>query len=672
MIVKSARVRNYRSLRDVSLNFIKHTVLVGGNGTGKSSILKAIELFYAPSLSHIHTEDFFDPTLPIEIELTFTSFTADERDLFEGRISEDEMSVARVIEPGIGKNNGRYYGMTLAHPDFEQIRSLDGAAKKTAFNDFNREGLYENLPSVTKHADVEEQLLQWESVNQELCELSRDGGQFFGFSNVGRGALQKATSFVLIPAVRDAHVDAQDGKNTAIGRLMELIVRSAIQSRKDIQEFQTRVSEEFRQLTDPANLAELGGLADDISVTLRQYYSDVGVALNWKPAEDYEITLPGADVRLKDDDIEMPVDHAGHGLQRAFIIALLQHLTCARTLDQQNSAQIDEGVNDEAAAEASPEPVEEEGPLLPGLILAIEEPELYQHPTKQRHFARVLKDLSRGRLPGVATATQLIFGTHSPYFVNIENFDEIRMFRRTRLNSDDHRETVTFSADLSSIAAELEQAAGHAQGTFNADSIKARLHIIGPELSEGFFADVVVLVEGAGDKAALIAAATLSDRRFEEQGIAILGVGGKNNLDKPYSIFKALGIPTYVLWDSDNSLTDSEREKASLANTLLQRLVQAEEPHVDFPGSITDRYACFEDKLETTLNNELDPGIFERLIQEKKVAYGIPKTKNVLKNPVTMSEILIEAEVLGTRSQTLDQIVSNIFNLKSNTESDPD
>lgn len=38
----------------------------------------------------------------------------------------------------------------------------------------------------------------------------------------------------------------------------------------------------------------------------------------------------------------------------------------------------------------------EENTAEPDLILAIEEPELYQHPTKQRHFARVLDALSSG------------------------------------------------------------------------------------------------------------------------------------------------------------------------------------------------------------------------------------------------------------------------------------
>lgn len=618
MIVKSARVKNFRSLRDVSLVFGRQTVLVGGNGAGKSSILRAIELFYAPSVAHVREADFFDRTAAIEIELTFTVFTTSERELFDTRISDDAMTVVRVLEPGGGRGNGRFYGMTLVHKEFGTIWAVEGAQPKALFNALPRDEIYTDLPTVPKVADIGEAVTIWEASHPEYCVHGRDDGQFLGFTNVGRGALQKATNFVLIPAVRDASADAVDGKSSVIGQLMELIVRSAIQSRQDIQEFQARMHEEYTRLTSPTNLPELGGLAENISETLGQLYSDVAVALHWKPGEAFSVPLPGADVGLKDDEIEIPVDRAGHGLQRAFVIALLQHLARARAAEPQI-------ITDDQAGETDQQPVDTVRQPLPGLILAIEEPELYQHPTKQRHFARVLNMLCHGLLPGMATTTQMIFATHSPHFVAIDRFDEIRLIRRDRPQPDAPRETVSSASSLTTIANVLEAASGKPAGTFTAQSIKPRLHIIGTELAEGFFAKIAVLVEGPSDKAALMAVASLGQRDFEAEGIAILPVGGKDNLDKPWAIFTSFGIPVFTLWDSDSG--GKERAKAIRCNHLLQKLVSASTPHADFPEQVSGLFACFSDELETTLKSEFGTNLFDQLLDQSMAVYELAKER---------------------------------------------
>ena len=41
----SARIRNFKSLEDVTLNFRDLTIIVGANATGKSSCLEALRLF---------------------------------------------------------------------------------------------------------------------------------------------------------------------------------------------------------------------------------------------------------------------------------------------------------------------------------------------------------------------------------------------------------------------------------------------------------------------------------------------------------------------------------------------------------------------------------------------------------------------------------------------------
>jgi len=51
MQLERARTKNFRSLRDVEVSVGAHTALIGGNGAGKSSILKAIEKSYNEEIS---------------------------------------------------------------------------------------------------------------------------------------------------------------------------------------------------------------------------------------------------------------------------------------------------------------------------------------------------------------------------------------------------------------------------------------------------------------------------------------------------------------------------------------------------------------------------------------------------------------------------------------------
>src|SRR3546814_2546034 len=86
------------------------------------------------------------------------------------------------------------------------------------------------------------------------------------------------------------------------------------------------------------------------------------------------------------------------------------------------------------------------------------------------------------------------------------------------------------------------------------------------------FANGVILGEGRSDKAALTATARMLVVSFEAAGIAILSAEGKANLDRPYVIFRELGIPTFILWDCDQQLPEDKRSPAiDLALSKLEK-----------------------------------------------------------------------------------------------------
>ncbi|WP_376743802.1 ATP-dependent endonuclease [Ensifer canadensis] len=217
MQLERARIKNFRSLRDVEVLFGAHTALIGGNGAGKSSILKAIEKFYSASKS-CDADDFFgrDQGQPIEIELTFHRLGNEEGAAFEERVRDGKLVVTRIFDGSAA--SGRYHGVIPQVPDFVAVRAHTTATPKRAAYTALRENnpLYADLPNAGSAAAVDQALLDWEANHPEQLVLLPDDGQFFGFQNNSRGKLQRYTSFVFIPAVREASADAMARRASSV------------------------------------------------------------------------------------------------------------------------------------------------------------------------------------------------------------------------------------------------------------------------------------------------------------------------------------------------------------------------------------------------------------------------------------------------------------------------
>ena len=146
-----------------------------------------------------------------------------------------------------------------------------------------------------------------------------------------------------------------------------------------------------------------------------------------------------------EDGYESTVERTGHGLQRTFIVTMLQHLAAARGVEMTP----EDGVSEENASQESG------GTHLPSLVLAIEEPELYQHPSRQRHWASVLLKLATGTTPGVAKNTQVVYTTHSPLLVGLDRFEHIRVLRKSTHENGKPKTTRLKKVDMDAVADEL-------------------------------------------------------------------------------------------------------------------------------------------------------------------------------------------------------------------------
>lgn len=660
MIIKSVYVKNFRCIRSARLSCERLTVLVGANGTGKSSFLRALDLFYDANAKYTE-QDFYGRNTehPIIVRVTFTDLTDDEEKLFGKYVVDGELTVEKEMTWPLGRGSQKYYGASMRNPDFQSIRSAPKATEmKDLYQELRAQEKYASLPGWTKRDNAPPALEAWESEHPDECSMGRDDGQFFGFKEVGQAHLERYTRFLPVPAVRDAAEDAAEGRGTVLSDLMDLVIRSTLAEREEIQKLRQDTQERYKAVMDPANLTELSTLESDLSETLTTYVPDTSVKLHWITDEQIDIPMPKADVRLVEDGYASPVGRSGHGLQRAFILTMLQHLAKAQTSPLPPPEE--ETAVDEAGEYASASATGLES-RMPNLILGIEEPELYQHPNRQRHLSRVLYRLATGSIKGVAQNTQVLYATHSPLFLDLERFHTVRLLRKHPPDDGGPNHTVVFQTTFDDIAAIIETANDQPPGTYSGATLRPRLQtLMTPWMNEGFFASIAVLVEGEDDRAAILGVAKSKGYDFDSMEISVIPCMGKNNLDRPTAIFRELQIPVYVVWDSDQGDNDAKPEN----NYRLLRLMGA--PVEDWPGEVSDRYACFTQDLETTLRTELGETCFDTVLDECRSNLGFAKKKHAIKCPAVIQRIIERAREQGRNSATLEEIVERIVALRPN------
>jgi hypothetical protein len=183
-------------------------------------------------------------------------------------------------------------------------------------------------------------------------------------------------------------------------------------------------------------------------------------------------------------------------------------------------------------------------------------------------------------------------------------------------------------------------------------------------VNEGFFADVVVVIEGPSDAAVLWKLQELLDKRWLELGVALVPANGKANIDRPVVIFRGLGIPTYFAFDGDVRATGTSRERAKEQNRRYLRMADVGEE--DFPATrVEARFAVFEDELETEIKTALGAGAFESLRTAVAEELGYDQPSDALKNPDGAARFIGLVYDSDRRVPILERLVEHITRLAS-------
>lgn len=582
MKIKRVRIENFCCLHKVDVSFEDITSFIGPTGVGKSTVLRALDWFFngekgvALSDEDVHSAAE-DGCISVEVE--FDGLTDQDRQTL-GRYAPDgaaSVSIWRTWQNGEDKITGK----ALAYGPFEEVRRNEKAMElRRAYDQLKENDPSLSLPSAGTKDKVLDAMRSWELANRDrLTEAEIEDTHFFGFA--GQSRLAQLIDFVFVSADLRAYEEADDQKATALGRILDHAVD------------RSQANEQLNEIEEDAHLARqalhskvYGPVLDEVSAALSAEVAKFTTGREVVVTPTVQAPRPARTtfrVSIRDGAAHTSVHRQGHGFQRALIIAALKYLADSRR-----------------AADG-----------MRTLCLAIEEPELFQHPPQARTFAKVLREL-------VATSpherTQVTYATHNPVFIDPKGYHQIR--RLCRAVGEEHPVTEVWQAAEEDLCTALD-------GLVDKKVIKSRTEgTLGGALAEGFFANAVVLVEGRGDEGVITGCADRSGINLGADGISIIEVSGKDNLLISDALFSALGVACYVVFDGDAGM--EERKRESVRSLLPQQRREKEQEFerqarknrtknanlLQYLGAMpspqpgddsTGRYTVFEDTLEAHL-----------------------------------------------------------------------
>lgn len=590
------RITNFRTLKDVTIGFDSVTTFIGPNGTGKSTVLRALDWYFNGKPGMLSEKDtaFGAIDAAIEVRVTFSDLTSKDRQEL-GKYAPAGVKTFTAWKRRAPDGSETLSANAKSYPPFNVIREKGSAAdKRTAYNELRSAEPSLGLPAWSSVDAANQALTTWEAGHTESLLEAPESLQtnFFGFNSGAK--MSGLFDFVLVTADLRANEESLDGKTSIVGRILERSVD------------RTAADEEIAKIVEDSRVKQQKVYEEQFKTPLAQMTQQLnavvgtyspGRAVKVSPAEAV-LKAPRTtfDVAVLDGVTETAVERQGHGFQRTLLVSALQHLA-------QSGAEAD-GV----------------------ICLAIEEPELFQHPIQAQTFAKVLRSLAED--PG--KRIQVTYATHSPYFLEARHFDQVR--RLTRSSG----EPPTITVHATTVADVTEKL----KGVHSAATVQSQLDgTVTSRLDVALFATRAFLVEGPTDTAVFYG---IGDRTavgaLEAAGTSIVPVGGKASLPLAHAILTSLGIPTYTLFDSDSGCVerakangkaqdkiDEERQGHATANRTLLKYFGL--PEADFPPpAITERVAICDDRLEAVLTAQWSE--WAAALKSLETAAGISLAKN--------------------------------------------
>jgi len=374
---------------------------------------------------------------------------------------------------------------------------------------------------------------------------------------------------VYVPAMRDIARDAAAGSGSYLGKLVNMAIDYERERDTDVGRAAKASVSAHGKYFEMVRDRLVPKLNDGLRTKSRRFAKGATVTIRIGRPDGSLPTLSPSIVLDEgngagDEGAEgTDIEHVGGGLQRIYLMALLETIA-------------DQGGEGGA-------------PTSRARLVMIDEPELYQHPQRQRAILHAL-----GKRVGPRSRIQILCCTHSPYFVELSRIDGLRLLTKDK--------------STSVHVATRQEIMGPILETYNTtldddDALNRWLDTNASHwITEALFSRLAVIVEGIDDRNILLAAARVLDTDLNEREITIVPAHGKPTLCPLAHLFVPFGVPLYLVWDLDDGNDDGEEN---------DRLLRLADPgnygrHAGLrETTVEDRFSCFRTNLTTVLHGEI-------------------------------------------------------------------
>jgi len=548
------RIQNFRSILDMTVRLDDLTVLLGANSTGKTTALEALGLFESEEadVSYHDIGRGLDET-NITLSLKIHGSGVPGRFLTNGMIELRRTFTRANDKP-------RTTAAVMLNTDFDGIRNAVNDTKRAReIKKVNEK--YPDFPGLTNTKGWKAEFAEYEHrLSLDPKYRTEYAKRFISFSR-DEIDLSKILEVVMVPATRDIVADAGEGDGSNLSKLMYLSVQGSERRLREIRKLVMTTDEAskntklFREVVldlerrlKRNSERYMEGAEFSVGLVLPGHSSDVLRAL----------------VTMKDAEFMEAMVRAGSGAQRAYLFTLIDTI-----------AELTREVRERDPKQAGHSPVR---------LIAIDEPELHQHPQRQRQILQSLVDMAGD--PSV----RIVCSTHSPHFVRLKRADTLQIFRRDKKR--------IWSATREQLVGLMRPGRSPV-----ADRWRETSRWLGMSATrwaaDGFFAKRVVIVEGAGDRNMLLATARVLGFDLDRQGITVVPVGGVNNIEGFVHLFRTFGIPTYTIWDVDR--VNSHKRNQRLTDVAGGKALEGSLDRT----TINKNFACIEGDMTEALLTEL-------------------------------------------------------------------